>query len=94
MVVVVAVRARLQLGANECGRHEAGREGDEVKGGLKRTAKYRRKARGTDFLLILLFSDESLGAASSEGGVGDADSFLVRAGAMGEKYNNNNKPGR
>lgn len=32
----------------------------------------------TDFLLILLFSDESLGVLSSEGGVGDERSFFVR----------------
>ncbi len=36
----------------------------------------------TNFRLILLFSDESLGAASSEGGVGEAGSFLAREGAM------------
>lgn len=35
--------------------------------------------------MILLFSDESLAAGSSDGGVGEADSFLARAGAMGRE---------
>ena len=38
----------------------------------------------TDFLLILLDSDGSLGLGSSEGGVGDVDSFFVRAEGMVE----------
>ena len=39
----------------------------------------------TDFLLILPFSDESLGVASSEGGVGEAGSFFAREGAIEER---------
>lgn len=38
----------------------------------------------TDFLLILLFSDGSLGERSSEGGVGEFGSFFVRAEGMVE----------
>ena len=36
----------------------------------------------TDFLLILPFSDESLGVASSEGGVEGEGSFFAREGGM------------
>lgn len=44
--------------------------------------------KGTDFRLVLLFSDESLGVASSEVGdalVGEGGSFFARAGAMGKE---------
>lgn len=47
--------------------------------------------KGTDFLLVLLFSDESLGVASSEVGdalVGEGGSFFARAGAMGKELSN------
>ena len=36
----------------------------------------------TDFRLVLLFSDESLGVASSEGGVEGEGSFFAREGGM------------
>ena len=44
--------------------------------------------KGTDFRLVFPFSDESLGAASSEGGDalgGEGGSFFARAGAMGKE---------
>ena len=67
---------RKKSGEDECGEHEARRREERA---LKRTGKCRK----TDFLLILLpFSDASLLAGSSEGGVGEADSFLARAGAI------------
>ena len=78
------VKSEMKKGRNDeenAGRMsaESTRRDEGERRGLKRTAKCRR----TDFLLILLpFSDPSLLAGSSDGGVGEAGSFLARAGAM------------
>ena len=48
----------------------------------------------TNFLLILLFSDGSLGLASSEGGVGEFGSFFVRAEGMVEGGESVGRDGR
>ena len=78
-------RRRIGGGGEACGVEQRGRRG--CGGGEEGRAEGERGnlgERATDFLLILLDSDGSLGLGSSEGGVGDMDSFFVRGEGMVE----------